>query len=103
MVWSGGTTGRSGRYSMAGDGDGDVGGVACACGGECQCVLIVIMEKRSEWLGGWKERMDQRNEAADMMQDRCNGFSGQALHHLNASEACQRALEPLPGRLLHSP
>jgi hypothetical protein len=40
--------------------------------------------------------MDQRNEAADMMQDRCNGFSGQALHHLNASEACQRALGASP-------
>jgi hypothetical protein len=52
MVWSGGTTGRSGRYEMAGDGDGDgdVGGVAYACGGECQCVLIVIMESK---VNGW--------------------------------------------------
>jgi len=35
------------------------------------------------------ERTDQKKSVADMMQDRCNGFSGQALHHLNASEACQ--------------
>jgi hypothetical protein len=49
--------------------------------------------------GRLEERMDQRNEAADMMQDRCNGFSGQALHHLNASEACWPAFTQPVNRL----
>jgi hypothetical protein len=44
--------------------------------------------------GRLEERMDQRNEAADMMQDRCNGFSGQALHHLNASESVPTIASP---------
>jgi hypothetical protein len=51
-------------------------------------------------LGKMNEWTDQKKSVADMMQDRCNGFSGQALHHLNASEACQPCYVTQPANRL---